>query len=294
VSLPCVLSIGGNDPTGAAGLAMDVRVGQRLNVRVLPILSCFTVQDGNTVSRVDWLSKEQFEAQLASLLNSGRELPRVIKIGLLLSPDLIDSVVDFYHTMTQKSKGEIFVIFDPILTNGQGSPFFSSEENLTAIINKIRHRLLPICSVLAPNEQEFKLLIKEDNTTMENLNDQVSDLVQIMATYQNFIPMLILSGGHSVDEDCYIVNRLFYREDNQIQQQKIKQTRYPGGYRGTGCALSTATACVMAKHLNNNSNTLESTTQKKIIQEGFAFVHHAVEQTHKKTKSTDENQFLNF
>ena len=281
MSQASILSIGGNDPSGGAGLTMDARVGQCYEVTNLPILSCISAQNGDTVSRVDWLSKEQLQAQLKAVFHPNS--PQVIKIGLFANRELIDCFVDYYqeHIISQVGGNKPIIIYDPIFANGQGSSFLSKGESLAQLITCIKERLLPICAMITPNYHELCALSEQKiELNSAQHHNAVIQLLHQLEQQSRVLPTLLLSGGHG-DNRADLMNEYFVLNNGEIEYENIQQRRFAGNYRGTGCALSSAIACLIAKFLSTQKAIKPFTLkqQSQIIQDGFDFVHRAVEYT---------------
>lgn len=291
--MPAVLCIGGNDPTGGAGLSMDTRVGQYFNVPVYPVISSITVQDGEKVSQVDWVSPQQLTAQLEAVCHAHGRLPEVIKIGLFTDPNLLDTFVDYYHQYHQKlsAQAQSLLIYDPVFTNGRGDGFLQDQKNLDEVIRIIRNKLLPICSIITPNHHELATLNSiESLSDDETIETQAIKILQHMPKPSLFTSTLILSGGHG-EETEDIHNTCFSFSGNSLRQHTIKQPRYSGNYRGTGCALATALACQLAqnraeKGVNNHLTHLTDLTD--LIEKSFAFVNRAVSYTYQNIAHQDK------
>ncbi|MDH3285240.1 MAG: hydroxymethylpyrimidine/phosphomethylpyrimidine kinase, partial [Acidobacteriota bacterium] len=59
-----VLAVGGIDPTGGAGLTVDIGFLTHLGARVGTVVTALTVQDDDAVTRVEPVADDLFEQQL--------------------------------------------------------------------------------------------------------------------------------------------------------------------------------------------------------------------------------------
>lgn len=296
--MPVILSIGGNDPTGGAGLSMDTRVGHHFGVRVLPIVSCISAQDGNTVSRVDWVSPEQLEAQIDAIVRTIGRLPEIIKIGLFASHELIDTFANYYqqHTKGQSVEGKSLIIYDPVLANGVGCSFVHKrDQSLSDLVQCIGEKLLPLCSLLTPNHNELACLNGVDTACVYNQPSLLAERILSKLVAKPTLtstPVLVLSGGHGEDSDEITNTYFVYNSHNNtrlMDSYPLTQKRLRGNYRGTGCALSSAIACHLSRWVQKNkqgiarsskNNPLSVSTLSSIIRWSFDFVHHAVAYTY--------------
>ncbi|NQZ54803.1 MAG: bifunctional hydroxymethylpyrimidine kinase/phosphomethylpyrimidine kinase, partial [Piscirickettsiaceae bacterium] len=106
-SKPAILVIGGLDPQGCAGIAVDIQTIQHHGAHAVPLVTCLTEQSSQGLSRLGALSPEQFMAQYRSCV-ADFELS-AIKVGLI--PNLaiahcIETIIE-QHTVP--------VVVDPVL-----------------------------------------------------------------------------------------------------------------------------------------------------------------------------------
>ena len=87
---PVVWSIAGNDSAGGAGLSADLRAAEAFGVHLCPVVAAVTAQNSRAVARVEAVSAQLLDAQLAALEDDMP--PRVVKTGLLGSAALVQVV----------------------------------------------------------------------------------------------------------------------------------------------------------------------------------------------------------
>lgn len=139
-----LLTIGGSDSGGAAGIQADLKTWTALGVHGMSALTVLTAQNTQKIAGVEWVSAEFLQLQIQTVLSDyGAD---AIKTGFLGQAHLIDTIAE---TIT----GRQHVVIDPVLINSQGNPLFGE-----AVLNGYRDRLFPIASIATPNVHEAALL----------------------------------------------------------------------------------------------------------------------------------------
>jgi len=252
---PIVLTISGHDPSGGAGIQADIETISALGCQPCAIISCLTVQDSSTVSRLIPLNAHDIAEQAAVLLNDMP--PAVIKIGLCGSIGVVETIADILKNIPNTA-----VVFDPVLAGGDGNPLAND-----ALVAAIKTHLIPLTTVLTPNTLEAaKLSGLATDDTLEHIAMGAQSLD---ASY------VLMTGGHQ--QGRFISNRLFH------QQQLISQLKWPrqnGQFHGTGCTLASAIAAYIALGLP----ILDA------VEQAQRFTHDAVKHAHQPGKG---QAFLN-
>lgn len=217
-----ILTFAGFDPTGGAGIQADIETIAALGGHCCPIITTQTIQ--NTQSfieaqpiELDWLQK-QTEHLLEDIT------PDAIKIGLVTD----QKIVEFIATIIKKFP-EIPVVFDPVLRSGNGTSLACKD-----LIKTFRTELLPLTTILTPNQHEAKLLSRKDN-----LDDAATDLIK--AGCKNILSTGTDTATDQIEHHHYAQNGLI----NSLTCKKI-----PGTFHGSGCTLSSAITINLAQGLS--------------------------------------------
>ena len=142
---PVVLTIGGSDSGGGAGIQADLKTFAALQVHGCSALTCVTAQNTLGVDRVDGLPAAALAAQIQAVC---RDLPvRALKTGMLLNQDLITT------TAEQIAPLEAFRLIDPVMVSRAGAVLLEPDA-----IAAMQQRLLPLADLLTPNIREASLL----------------------------------------------------------------------------------------------------------------------------------------
>lgn len=133
---PLILSIGGLDPSGSAGVLADARMIEHLGGRSACLITAHTAQ-GRVRHRGQWA------VELAQLRQQWRCLDHAqiagIKIGVIANPAQAAWLAQLLPGLG------VPVVFDPVLSSSQGG--------LLGVAAAAR-QLLPAVSLITPNAQE--------------------------------------------------------------------------------------------------------------------------------------------
>lgn len=214
-SRPKVLCIGGSDPAQGAGVQMDARVVRAFGMDPLIVVTVDTVQSEHGLEQATPRSLLVFAEELLAALEAE---PKAIKLGALGDEILTEAVAE----MLEPWAGHLPIVLDPVT---QASRFQAGVALNTPRGREILHgQLLPLVTVATPNEPEFELA--------ENAYRQAKACLR--------------KGGHSSNTE--VVDHLLQRGQEAIA---MSHPRLAGAteIHGTGCALASALACLLAEGL---------------------------------------------
>lgn len=215
---PVVLCIGGHDPCGGAGILADAEAIQAAGAFPLTVISALTDQDTCGLRRIYPQPADQVEAQCRSLI--GESSPRAIKIGLLGS----SAVVRMLNRLLEELP-DLPVVLDPVLASGTGQPFVDA-----ALLNQMRHHLIPRCTLVTPNLPEAQALTGEKAPS--------ACAARMLAGGARWV---LVTGTH--DDTDQVTNHL-YRGGGFARDWDWP--RLSGEYHGSGCTLASAIAARLA------------------------------------------------
>jgi len=236
-ALRCALSIAGSDPTGGAGLQLDLRVFQAHGVHGMAVPTALTVQDTRRVHRVLPAFPNVVAEQLATLLSDVR--PDAIKVGMLATDDVVIRVAQLLERCDAPR------VVDPVLAASDGSLLLERRAwgNLLA-------RIVPGATLVTPNLAEAELL------TGSSSPEKAASALREYGAHA-----VLVKGGHaSGPPDDYLLDASGGRW--------LRGTRRgEGPVHGTGCALSAAIAARLAR-----GEPLEAaiTLAKRFLEEAIA------------------------
>jgi hydroxymethylpyrimidine kinase/phosphomethylpyrimidine kinase len=222
------LTIAGSDPTGGAGLQLDLRVFQHFGVHGLSAITALTTQDTHKVHQSLPIFPSVVLDQIRLLARD--VTPSAIKLGMLASDDVARQVARGIADFETRPP----LIIDPILFSSSGHPLL--ERRAWGVLCE----LFDEATLITPNLSEAEALSQCD----------VSDETGLQHASQYFIDdcgaqAVLIKGGH---RDGPPDDFLARRGDQGIETTWLRNERIPGDpVHGTGCALSAAITAQLAK-----------------------------------------------
>lgn len=222
---PCVLVVAGTDPTGGAGITRDIAALEFFNVNPAIAISAINVQNNNIVSHIELTSPELLAAQINCAMQS--QEVAAIKIGMLGS---IENVEVINKSLQSYS---LFCVLDPVMKSSSG--YRLSYIDIEQYIGRL---LLNKISLLTPNLPELGLFAQEAQAASPD--QAIAQGKKIMHKYG--LRAMLIKGGHMQFEGEAIDILLTLAEEPQYFTNKF----LPRQMRGTGCALASAIAALVA------------------------------------------------
>ena len=140
-----VLTIGGSDSAGGAGIQADLKTFQDFGVHGASVVTCVTAQNSFGVTHVEAMSSASVTQQIDAVLSDLR-IP-ALKTGMLFSAELIELVAHSLQSFTGS------IIVDPVMVSRAGSKLLG--DDAIALYQKF---LFSRATLLTPNVQEAVLL----------------------------------------------------------------------------------------------------------------------------------------
>ena len=151
VAKTIIWSIAGNDSGGGAGLSADQRAAEAFGVHLCPVVAAVTAQNSVGVARVEPVSPELLDAQLAALADDMP--PAAVKTGLLGSAENVAVVARWIDRLRARDP-RVALVVDPVLGASTGAAFADE-----AVLRAYVELLLPRATVVTPNGREARRLI---------------------------------------------------------------------------------------------------------------------------------------
>ena len=143
-----ILTIGGFDPSGGAGVLADIKTFERHRLLGMAVNTANTVQTEDQFQSINWLSEDLILKQLQALLSQYSF--EFVKIGLIPSIEFIQTICDQFGESKPK------IIWDPVLSASAG---FDINHKLDGITNALK-----LVHVVTPNWNEIKLISGEEDS----------------------------------------------------------------------------------------------------------------------------------
>ncbi|WP_035789297.1 bifunctional hydroxymethylpyrimidine kinase/phosphomethylpyrimidine kinase [Butyrivibrio sp. XBB1001] len=237
-----VLTIAGSDPSGGAGIQADLKTMEAFDVYGMSVITALTAQNTLGVSAVMNVETAFVEKQLEAVLSDIQ--PDAVKIGMLPNRKIMEVVCKTVDKYKIKN-----VVLDPVLSSTSGTEL-SRNSDLEYMIKELFKR----CTLITPNIPEVEKIIKSisaicQDQSFKNMyissGEDMELAARIISDFCGY--SVLIKGGHSSfagddssDDLLYIMpgSRRIWLSGKRIDNSNT---------HGTGCTLSSAIACGLAK-----------------------------------------------
>ena len=213
------LAIAGSDPTGGAGLQLDLQVFALHGVHGMAVPTALTVQTTTGLARSLPVFPNVVGEQLTALLDDIR--PDALKIGMLATDDVLLRVAGVLERF------DIPRIVDPVMRASDGS--FLLERRA---LQNLAERLVAGATLVTPNRDEAEVL-----TGTRDPEQAARALLEQGAR------AALIKGGHAEGPPDDFLLTTPDGEGSWIRGERVET----GAVHGTGCALSSAIAARIAR-----------------------------------------------
>ena len=222
--IPRVLSIAGSDPSGGAGAQADLKTFSAFGCYGMAAITALTAQNTRGVTAAYPAAPDIVAAQIEAVLSDIS--PDATKIGMLATPDIARAVAG---TLSRHDARKI--VLDPVLVPTHGVSLASAGLEPALVAS-----LLPLARLVTPNLYEASALTQ---TPLAGNADQMA--AQARRLCDAGARAVLVKGGDLAGEP---VDVLLEGGERRIFRGRRIATR---NTHGTGCALSAAIACELAK-----------------------------------------------
>lgn len=216
-----VLTVAGSDCSGGAGIQADIKTITVHKMYAMSVLTAVTAQNTMGVTDVAQMSPAFVGKQLDAVFCD--IFPDSIKTGMVSSCEIVEIIAQKF----KQYNGENIVV-DPVMISTSGHRLIS--ENA---IETMAKKLIPLARVVTPNIAEAEVL---SGIKISGREDMIKS-AEIIADKTGV--SVLVKGGHLDGDD------LLY-EKGEISWFFGKKINNPNTH-GTGCTLSSAVACNLAK-----------------------------------------------
>lgn len=217
------LTIAGSDCSGGAGIQADIKTMTAHGIYAMSAITALTAQNTTGVYGIMEVSPEFLANQLDCIFTD--IYPDAVKIGMLSSGEIIKVVASKLKQYEAKH-----VVLDPVMVSTSGSRLMQEEA-----VHIMQKELFPLAEVITPNIPETEVL-----TGME-IHDAAAMERAAKRLNKDSRCAVLVKGGHRINDA------------NDLLCQRGVNTWIPGkrienpNTHGTGCTLSSAIACNLAK-----------------------------------------------
>ena len=219
-----VLSIAGSDPSGGAGIQVDLKTFQALNAFGMAVPAALTFQNSKGVAGSAPVAPRVLTRQLEVLLSDVR--PDAVKTGMLLTKQSVAAAAGSLKRHKIRN-----VIVDPIIRSSTGRSLLTPDG-----VDALKKLLFPLALLVTPNIPEAELLSGFRIVTGEDLDYAAGKLLDMGPRF------VLIKGGHRIGpavDTLYGGKKVF----------EFSTARQKGDFHGTGCVLSSAITVFIARGL---------------------------------------------
>ncbi len=224
---PTVLTIGGSDPSGGAGIQADLKTLTMLGVYGAAAISCVTVQNSRGVTAIQALEPDLVSAQIRAVLEDYHV--HQVKIGMVGSAPIARAIGESLAGF----EGEI--IYDPVLRASTGQPLFEKTA-LEALIQDLIVR----STVLTPNLEELALL------TGCSPGADIRLAATRLLERSGRLRAVVVKGGHG--RASRLTDTMFLKKRRTIESVTVSHRRLETrNTHGTGCTFASGLAAYLCQ-----------------------------------------------
>ena len=223
---PVALTIAGSDSGGGAGIVADLKTFQAHGVWGTAAIVAVTAQNTLGVQAFEAVSPELVRAQITSVVSDlGAD---AAKTGMLASAAMVEAVA---ATVREFGVGPLVV--DPVFVSKHGDTLLADDA-----VGALRHRLLPLATVVTPNLPEAAALVGFDVADRPAMEKAARALIDLGPE------VVLVKGGHLADDEASPDCLLAAGEEPVW----LDGARIPGRHtHGTGCVLAAAICAELAR-----------------------------------------------
>ena len=218
------LTIAGSDSSGGAGIQADIKTMTVNGVYAMSAVTAVTAQNTMGVSSVFAVPGEMIEAQLRAVFED--IYPDSVKIGMLPNTEAVEVTA---HML--KKYGARNIVTDPVMISTSGKNLMSGDAAETAV-----RKIFPISDLITPNIHETEYITGLEICDIESMVSAGKELLKTGAKN------VLVKGGHLENENCDVL----ISGDGSVKLYRGQKINNPNNH-GTGCTLSSAIACSLAK-----------------------------------------------
>ena len=215
---PVVMTIGGSDSGGGAGIQADIKTFSALGLHGTCAITAITAQNTLGVQRVFGLGPDAVRAQLESITDDFTVA--AAKTGMLFSAETVETVADHLRDK------DILLVIDPVIEAEAGGRLLRPEA-----VQALKDHLFPLAHVVTPNIFEAEALSRVA------VRDKESAILAAEGILDAGAGAVIVKGGHLDCTDLLAAGetRLF-----------LPGKRLAGENHGVGCTYSAALTAYLA------------------------------------------------
>jgi len=234
---PIVLTIAGFDPSGGAGIIADIRAIEALECTAVAAVTSITFQNAKAYTGALHQKPASVRAQVEAIL-AEQEIAAV-KIGMLATREIVREVAVLIRQFDLPAP-----VIDPVIESTSGGKLMADDAFEVFVTE-----LMPLARVVTPNIPEAQKLAGLNIRDQESMCQAAARIRELSAR------AVLIKGGHLKIEGSEVKGQRSTKERSAIDllDDEGQVTVFHGEWidtpnvRGTGCMLSSAIACGLAK-----------------------------------------------
>jgi len=228
-----LLTVAGTDPSGGAGLQVDLQVFRDFGFHGTSVATAVVSQNTCGVRSFRAVEPECAESQLAAILDDIRVAG--VKIGMLGAPGVARAIA----APLERHLDGAPVVLDPVLAGGTDGESLSE----SGLVETIREDLLAGVSLVTPNVPEAERLLGRSTSldSKPEMEAAAERLVELGAEG------VLLTAGHFEGGSSAGAIRDLLAVEGESARWLRALPRIDADVRGTGCQLSSAAVALLAR-----------------------------------------------
>lgn len=221
-----VLTIAGSDCSGGAGIQADIKTITAHGMYAMSAVTSLTAQNTTGVYGVLDSTSDFLEKQLECVFSD--IMPDSVKIGMVSDKELIKVIAKKLKEYKVKN-----IVLDPVMVSTSGNKLLKDDA-----IDVLQKELMPLAYVITPNLDEAAVLVGAKIKSVEEMKKAAKELAE------KYGCSVLVKGGHldkKATDVLYDEGKIF-----EFGAERI----YTENTHGTGCTLSSAIACNIARGNN--------------------------------------------
>ncbi|MFA5772412.1 MAG: bifunctional hydroxymethylpyrimidine kinase/phosphomethylpyrimidine kinase [Thermoplasmata archaeon] len=216
-----VLTIGGSDSSGGAGIQADVKALSAIGVHACTVVTCITAQNTKQISEIYPLPLNVIDEQLKCIIKDIR--PKIFKTGMLYRKEIIGCVA---KNIVKKNNS---IVVDPVMSATVGKSLISED-----YLESLKSNLIPFAKIVTPNIFEASVIANMKIKDISDVKNACKKIHKLGCEY------VLIKGGHL---NGNAVDVLF---DGRTYKM-FSMPRVAGKMHGTGCTFASFIAGFLAK-----------------------------------------------
>lgn len=218
-----ILSIGGTDPSGGAGMQADLKTFCAMKTYGMSVATAVVAQNTRGVRRFIALDPQFVAEQIDAVFQDIRV--DAVKIGMVANTAIAQAIVERLFDHRARN-----IVLDPVMVAKSGDLLLDKDA-----ITFIREEMAPIAAIITPNLAEAEVLL--DIKPVWSLKEMHACMAELLGLGCRSV---LLKGGNL--KGTMATDLFCDRNGTQVLEARRVPTR---NNHGTGCTVSAAIAALL-------------------------------------------------